>query len=103
MRAGLMSRFMGVLGIIVGALYVIPLGGPQIIQVFWIGAMGMLIADRWPGERGPAWDTGEAIPWPSGAELRAAREAEAELEPEPEPQPEPGPRPSRKRKRKRRR
>lgn len=88
MRAGLLSRFMGILGIIVGALYVIPfLGGPQIIQVFWIGAMGLLILGRWPGGRGPAWETGEAIPWPSAAEQRAERAAE---EPEPEPQPEIG-------------
>jgi hypothetical protein len=106
MRAGLMSRFMGILGIIVGALYVIPfLGGPQIIQVFWIGAMALLILDRWPGGRGPAWPTGEAIPWPSGAEQRAARQAQ-EPEPHPEPAadpPEPSQPAPRKRKRKRRR
>jgi hypothetical protein len=105
MRAGLLSRFMGILGIIVGALYVIPfLGGPQIIQVFWIGAMALLFLGRWPGGRGPAWDTGEAIPWPSGAEQRAARQAELP-EPEPEPEPEPGPAHSvsKRRKRKRRR
>jgi hypothetical protein len=105
MRAGLMSRFMGILGIIVGALYVIPfLGGPQIIQVFWIGAMALLFLDRWPGGRGPAWETGEAIPWPSGAEQRAAREAELpDPEPEPTPEPEPSQQVLKKRKRKRRR
>jgi drug/metabolite transporter (DMT)-like permease len=105
MRAGLMSRFVGILGIIVGALYVIPfLGGPQIIQVFWIGAMGLLILDRWPGGRGPAWEAGRAIPWPTAADQRAEREAEL-VEPEPDPDPEPSPQPaaSKKRKRKRRR
>jgi uncharacterized protein DUF4386 len=104
MRAGLLSRFMGILGIIVGALYVIPfLGGPQIIQVFWVGAAGLVIANRWPGGRGPAWEEGEAIPWPSAAELRAAREPEPELaaaDPETPGKPHPD---SRKRKRKRRR
>ena len=72
MRAGLVSRFMGIIGIIAGVLYVIPfLGGPQIIQLFWLAAVGALFLDKWPGGRGPAWKTGEAIPWPSAAEQRA--------------------------------
>lgn len=71
MRAGLLSRFMGIIGIIAGALYVIPfLGGPQIIQLFWLAAVGVLFLDKWPGGRGPAWQTGQAIPWPSAAEQR---------------------------------
>jgi hypothetical protein len=72
MRAGLLSRFMGILGIILGVLTAIPffLGGPSIIQFFWLIALGMLFLDRWPGGRGPAWESGEAIPWPSAAEQR---------------------------------
>ena len=72
MRAGLLSRFMGVLGIVVGALLVFPLlpGGQATVQVFWVAALGMLFLGRWPGGRGPAWETGEAIPWPSAAEVR---------------------------------
>jgi hypothetical protein len=69
MRAGLFSRFMGILGIFVGILLVIPLG-VQIIQLFWFAALGLLFLDRWPGGRGPAWQTGEAIPWPGAAEQR---------------------------------
>ena len=69
MRAGLLSRFMGILGIFVGVLLVIPLG-VQILQLFWFGALGLLLLDRWPGGRGPAWSTGEAIPWPGAAEQR---------------------------------
>jgi len=69
MRAGLFSRFMGILGVFVGILLVIPLG-VQILQLFWFGALGLLFLNRWPGGRGPAWQTGEAIPWPGAAEQR---------------------------------
>jgi len=70
MRAGLLSRFMGVLGIIVGVLLVLPLVPGGIVQIFWLVALGALFLDRWPGGRGPAWETGEAVSWPSAAEAR---------------------------------
>lgn len=78
MRAGLLGRFMGVLGVVVGALLVLPLLplGQFIVQVFWIVALGVLFLDRWPGGRGPAWETGEATPWPPAAGRR--REARAD-------------------------
>jgi hypothetical protein len=73
MRAGLLSRFMGVLGIIVGVLLVIPLqGNLPVVQVFWLAAIGMLILGLWPQGRGPAWDAGEAIPWPNAQDRRDA-------------------------------
>jgi len=72
MRAGLLSRFMGIIGIVIGALFVIPLiGSPLVIQLFWSIALGLLFLDRWPGGRGPAWTSGEAVKWPSAAEQRA--------------------------------
>jgi hypothetical protein len=75
MRAGLMSRFLGIIGIIVGVLTVLPLGGgPQIVQFFLLGALAALFLGRWPGGRGPAWDAGEAVPWPSAAEQAQMRE-----------------------------
>ena len=45
MRVGLLSRFMGVLGIIVGALLVLPLfpGGQGIVQIFWTVALGFAV------------------------------------------------------------
>jgi cell division septation protein DedD len=62
---------MGVLGIIVGVLTAIPLlGGAPVVQLFWLVAMAMLFLGRWPQGRGPAWDSGEAIPWPSAADKR---------------------------------
>jgi hypothetical protein len=74
MRAGLLSRFMGVLGIIVGVLFVLPLLGTiPVVQTFWIAALGLLFLGRWPqGGRGPAWDTGEPDPWPTAQERQAA-------------------------------
>lgn len=79
MRAGLTSRFLGVIGIIIGVLYVLPVvGGPQIVQVFWLGSLAFLFFAKWPGGRGPAWESGEAIPWPSAAEMAERREAERE-------------------------
>jgi hypothetical protein len=75
MRAGLLTRFMGVLGIIVGILIVVPIGsGVPVVQCFWLFAVGLLLLDRWPAGVPPAWRTGRAEPWPSQQELREARE-----------------------------
>jgi hypothetical protein len=93
MRVGLLTRFMGVLGIICGALIVLPILSPlPIVQTFWLGAMALLLAGRWPNGLPPAWVTGEAQPWPSqqeAREARAARNRRSQPEPEPEPDPEP--------------
>jgi hypothetical protein len=117
MRAGLLTRFMGVLGIIVGVLNVLPITTslPPAVQFFWLIALGGLFLGRWPGGVPPAWRTGQAEPWPSSQEVRQARRAEAErrrgggakrAEPAPdEPVTVPSERPhpsSKKRKRKRR-
>lgn len=73
MRAGLLSRFMGSLGMVIGALYVFQfLIPPGLVQLFWLPALGLVFLDKWPQGRGPAWDAGEAIPWPSGQERRDA-------------------------------
>jgi hypothetical protein len=78
MRVGLLTRFMGVLGIIVGVLFVIPLGSQvPVVPAFWMAAVGVLILGRWPNGMPPAWETGEAHPWPTQQELREAREREA--------------------------
>jgi hypothetical protein len=73
MRSGLLSRFMGILGVIVGALTAVPiLGGAPVVQLFWLVAMGVLFLNRWPQGRGPAWDTVEEIPWPTAQDRRDA-------------------------------
>jgi hypothetical protein len=99
MRSGLLSRVMGVMGIIVGVLVVIPVQSIlpfPAIQAYWLAAIGVLILGNWPGGRGPAWASGEAIPWPTAQDRRDAmqagepvetrvrkRAAEAVSEPEP--------------------
>jgi membrane protein YqaA with SNARE-associated domain len=79
MRAGLLTRFLGVLGIIVGALPILGqflgLASP-LIQVFWLGAVGFVILGRTRTPM-PAWASGRAVPWPSQQELREARAREA--------------------------
>jgi hypothetical protein len=93
MRVGLMTRFVGIIGIVVGALYVLPVfAGPLILQVFWLGALVAILIDRWPGGRGEAWETGEAGVWLSAAELRRQQMREqrtADAPPEMLEQPEP--------------
>ena len=93
MRVGLLTRFMGVLGIIVGVLFVIPLGTLQVVQPFWLLTLTALFLGRWPNGVPPAWQTGKAEPWPTQQQLREEREktkaaqlrAAGEGEPEPEP------------------
>jgi len=71
-RAGLLSQFMAILGVIAGALMVLQLAAllPEITRAFWLGALGALFLGNWPGGRGPAWETGEPDPWPSAADRR---------------------------------
>ena len=76
MRAGLLTRFMGVLGIIVGVLFVLPFFPVPFVQTFWLLALAPLFALRWPSGQPPAWITGKAEPWPSAQEIRDRREAE---------------------------
>jgi hypothetical protein len=112
-RAGLMSQFMSILGVIAGALMVLRLMPlvPEITQAFWLGAMGALFLGNWPGGRGPAWSTGQPDPWPTSQQRRGLVPARgpsdngaAAAEPADAPEPEPVPqRPSsRKRRRKKR-
>ena len=96
MRVGLLSRFMGVLAIIVGVTFVLPLDQQGIIRIFWLAALGLLFIGRWPSGTPKAWATGEAEPWPTQQQLREQREAaragrEPSKAPEPDPEPEPVP------------
>jgi hypothetical protein len=77
MRVGLLTRFMGVLGIIVGVAVtpILPLDQQGIIRIFWLGALGMLILGRMPSGVPKAWVTGQAEPWPSQQQQREQREA----------------------------
>jgi hypothetical protein len=76
MKVGLLTRFMGVLGIIVGALTIVPLGASlPIVQAFWLAAIGALFLGYWPPGLPAAWTTGAAQPWPTQQEIREERMA----------------------------
>jgi hypothetical protein len=75
MRVGLLTRWVGVLGIFTGVLIFLPIGGAEleVVPAFWMVAMGLLYAERWPNGDPPAWTSGEARPWPTQADRRAER------------------------------
>jgi hypothetical protein len=116
MRVGLLTRFMGVIGIFAGVLVIIPLiAVAPVLQPFWLISIGVLFLGRWPGGVPAAWRTGKAEPWPTAAEQREARMKQAggrtpkRAEPPPTDTPDNGEAPvgkphpsSKKRKRKRR-
>ena len=76
MRVGLLSRFMGVMGVIVGVAVapILPIDQQGIIRVFWLAALGVLFLGRWRNTP-KAWVTGTAEPWPTQQQLREARDA----------------------------
>ncbi|MGH2980140.1 MAG: hypothetical protein ACRDLQ_10980 [Solirubrobacterales bacterium] len=69
MRVGLLSRFMGVLGIALGPAFVLGFG--SLILPVWLIALGVMFAGFWPRGLPPAWESGQALPWPSSARRRA--------------------------------
>jgi hypothetical protein len=75
MRAGLLPRWLSVLGILAGLLF-LPLFGTtslQLIPTFWMVSTGIMLMGRLPGGDPPAWAAGEARPWPTQADRRAER------------------------------
>ena len=69
MRVGLLTRFMGVLGIMAGVFLAFPFFSIPIVQAFWLVAAGLLFLGRFPNGSPPAWETGRAEPWPTRQEL----------------------------------
>jgi hypothetical protein len=78
MRVGLLTRFLGYLGVISGALFVLAFVPIPIVQVYWLGMLAVLFLGRSPSGTPPAWQSGEAMPWPSAAEMREQRVRDAE-------------------------
>ena len=64
MRVGLLTRFLGYLGIIAGVLTIIPLVPIPIVEAYWLLALAYLLSGRWPSGVPPAWSSGRAEPWP---------------------------------------
>jgi hypothetical protein len=75
MRTGLLTRFWGSLGMVVGVTFL--LGPLFILALVWLVYFSMLALGLLPGGRPPAWEAGKAVPWPTAGEKAAA-----ELEPE---------------------
>jgi hypothetical protein len=75
MRVGLLTRFLGTLGMAVGVASLF--FGPLFVVLYMI-ALGFLYLGITPGGKPPAWDAGEAVPWPSPGQQRANQ-----AEPEP--------------------
>ena len=74
MRVGLLSRFWGSLGMALGAAALLLL--VQFTMIFFL-YFALLVAGWVPGGRPPAWEKGEAVPWPTPGE-KAAAELEQE-------------------------
>ena len=75
MRQGLLTRFVGYLGIFAGVLVLFQVTQIPIVQGYWLAALAYLFSGRWPTGVPPAWTTGRAEPWASSAEIRARRAA----------------------------
>jgi hypothetical protein len=112
MRVGLLTRFMGYLGIFAGVLVLVQITQVPVVQAYWLAALAVLLSGRWPSGMPRSWESGRPEPWPSSRELREQRMKAAGAAPRGRPKParEPvaaaapagGARTSAKRKRKRR-
>jgi hypothetical protein len=77
-RAGLLTRFFGTLGMALGVSIILLPPGTLLLSL-WMGWLGLLFVGRVPGGRPPAWEAGEAIPWVKpGEEQGAATDTDGE-------------------------
>jgi uncharacterized BrkB/YihY/UPF0761 family membrane protein len=74
MRTGLLTRFWGSLGMVAGITFL--LGPLFVVALVWLVYFAFLLFGKVPGGKPPAWEAGEAVPWPTPGERAAA-----ELEP----------------------
>jgi hypothetical protein len=82
MNAGLLTKVMGWLGVACGFLFIIQIVQVPLLQFAFLVGIGMTLLQLGGLTRPPAWETGEAIPWVSQAQLRAqARGPRAPREP----------------------
>lgn len=73
MNVGLLTRFVGYLGMFAGALVIFPIVQVPIVETYWLLAVAYMVSGRWPTGVPPAWRSGRSEPWPSSAEMRAKR------------------------------
>ena len=114
MRVGLLTRVFGIIGIVGGVLFVIPIVPLPVIQALFLVGTGMTLLEVGGMSMPPAWAAGEAIPWVAapraprsggrGAPPQRSRRNEPSrgaLAPVPTPPPAPSSSASKKRKRRR--
>lgn len=81
MRTGLLSRFWGSLGMAMGVAAFL-----LVVQFtfIWFLYLAFLVIGWVPGGRPPAWEKGEAVPWPSPGEKAAAELDQADEKRDPQ-------------------
>jgi hypothetical protein len=75
MRTGLLTRFWGSLGMAAGIAFL--LGPLSIVTLVWFAFFGLMLLGL---AKPPAWEAGEAIPWPTPGERAAAELEPGEVE-----------------------
>jgi len=85
MRTGLLGRFWASLGMALGVAIVF---GLFPLALVWFLYLALLIGAWLPGGRPPAWEAGEAIPWPTPGEKAAEELEPAEEQSSPTDNPE---------------
>jgi hypothetical protein len=80
MRTGLVTRFFGTLGMALGASVVLLAQAFSLLALMmWLVWLGAIFVDKVPRGRPPAWDAGEAVPWPKPGEEAPARSEDPEV------------------------
>jgi hypothetical protein len=71
MNVGLLTKVLGTIGVMLAVVAVVPILGQSgdVLRAFWFIAVGMTLLGRWSGGRPVAWESGEAVPWPTRAQL----------------------------------
>jgi hypothetical protein len=81
-RAGLTTRWLRNVGI-GAAVITLPFFAAifylELIPAAWLVSMAFMFAGRLPGGDPPAWAAGEARPWPSQAQMRAAKSGKGQV------------------------
>jgi hypothetical protein len=111
MRVGLLTRLMGIVGIIAGVLFLIPLTPLPVIQSLWLVFFAAMLLQFGGRPLPEAWTVVEARPWPvreraprqQRQPMRGLRRGSSDSSPVPAPVAPSGPSPSASKKRKRRR
>jgi hypothetical protein len=74
MKVGLLKRLLGVLGGVAAVLFVVPILQAfeplPVLQVVWLISFGAMMSGRTAAILPPAWDSGEAEPWPTQQQIR---------------------------------